>query len=101
MNPSTLLRALQISNVLLTGGPRQYRHQLPAIGTPLVEDLFGGVRQQRNRDVLPCCRLAHDASLSVGHERLCPAWWQPTDLVGRTHPISGGHPNGGLAWGGG
>src|SRR5271156_3076383 len=68
-----LLRPLQVGDVLLTSGPGQYRHQLPAIGAPLIEYLFGGVRQQWNRGVLPRGRLAHDVSLSVGREQLWPA----------------------------
>jgi hypothetical protein len=45
MNAAPLLWPLQVRNVLLTGGPGQYRYQLPAIFAPLIEDLFGGMRQ--------------------------------------------------------
>src|SRR5271166_73643 len=76
--PLLLLRALQVRDVLLTRRTGQHRHQLPAIGAPLVEDLLGGMRQQRNRGVLPCGRLAHDASLSVAFEQLWAARWPAT-----------------------
>ena len=46
-------RPLQIRDVLLARRARQHRDQLPAVLTPLVEDLLRRMRQQRDRGVLP------------------------------------------------
>ena len=53
----------QERDVLLTGGTGKHRHQLPAVRAPLVENLFGGVRQQRHSGVLPTAHFSHDAEL--------------------------------------
>ena len=49
--------------MLLAGRAGQHRHQFPAVLAPLVEDLFGGVRQQRHGGVFPAGRFAHAAEL--------------------------------------
>src|SRR5690606_1604372 len=53
---SSCLLPLEVRHVLLTGRGRHHGHQLPAVLTPLVEDLLGGVDQQRNSRVLPLRR---------------------------------------------
>ena len=51
----------QIGDVLFARRALQHRHQFPAVLTPLVEDLFRRVRQQRDGGVFPTCRFAHEA----------------------------------------
>ena len=50
-------------DVLLTARVGQHRHQLPPVLAPLVQDLLGGVDQQRDGGVLPPGRFAHVAEL--------------------------------------
>ena len=52
-----------VGDVLLTARIGQYRNQLPPVLAPLVQDLLGGVDQQRDGGVLPPGRFAHAAEL--------------------------------------
>ena len=52
-----LISAALMPTVTLTGRTLQHRNQLPAVFAPLVEDLFGRVRQQWDGGVLPAGRL--------------------------------------------
>src|SRR5690606_27784697 len=45
--------------MLLAGRAGQHGHQFPAVGAPLVQDLFGRMRQQRYGRVLPRGDIAH------------------------------------------
>src|SRR5699024_9815685 len=48
--------AFHVGDMLLARRPGQDRDELPAVPSPLVEDLLGGVGEQRDRDVLePGC----------------------------------------------
>src|SRR5450631_4217267 len=54
-------RPLQVGHQLLRVRPGDERHELPAVITPVVQDLLGGVHQQRHGRVLP---LLHGDDLS-------------------------------------
>src|SRR5450631_178263 len=54
-------RPLQVAHQLLRVRPGDERHELPAVITPVVQDLLGGVHQQRHGRVLP---LLHGDDLS-------------------------------------
>src|SRR5699024_3075316 len=52
--PCSLLLPLAAGHQPLIG-PGHHLHELPPVLTPLVEDLLGGVDDQRNRRVFPAC----------------------------------------------
>src|SRR5699024_1164606 len=52
--PCSLLLPLEVGHQPLIG-TGHHLHELPAVLTPLVEDLLGGVDDQRNRRVFPAC----------------------------------------------
>ena len=60
----------EVRDMLLAGRAWQHRHQLPAVLAPLVEDLLGGMGQQRDRGVFPTGRFAHVAELIGRRARL-------------------------------
>ncbi len=77
---------LQVGDVLLTGRAGQHRHQFPAVLSPLIEDLLGRVRQQRDGGVLPAGRFAHARlSLSGSYAALVSMQgWLPTSSDDRS-----------------
>src|SRR5690606_16139579 len=84
---SLLLLPLEVRHELLRVGSRHDLHQFPAVLTPVVQDLLGGVDQQRHRRVFP---LRHGPHCSHARPSLrLPGVSGSASTPPRLHVVSG------------